>query len=77
MFDFIYPKDEIAPDWNDEKRRWMGICEQVAAHWYFLMTMEEFTALFNLRYPEEPGIILDISDPGNFNCYGFRIHLSL
>ncbi len=53
MFDFIDLKNEIAPDWNDEKRRWMGICEHIAAHWYFLMTMEEFTMLFNLRYPEE------------------------
>ncbi len=53
MFDFIDLKDEVEPDWNDEKRCWMGICEHIAAHWYFLMTMEEFTVLFNLRYPEE------------------------
>ena len=53
MYDFIEYEGEQAPDWSNDKRYWMAVCEHIAAHWYFLLTMDEYADLYRLKYPEE------------------------
>ena len=53
MYDFIEYEGEQAPDWSSDKRYWMAVCEHITAHWYFLLTIDEYADLYRLKYPEE------------------------
>ena len=43
MYDFIDYAGEKRPNWSDDQFYWMAVCEYIAAHWYFILTMDEYT----------------------------------
>ena len=51
MIRTIQFKNERQPVWNEEQRLWMGICEFIVAHWYFMLKPAEVARLYSLKYP--------------------------
>ena len=45
MYDFIDYAGEKRPNWSDDQFYWMAVCEHIAAHWYFILTMDGCTGL--------------------------------
>ena len=71
IIDFI---DAQRPDWTEEQGYWMAVCELITQHWYFMLTMEEYAKLYQIRYPEVSA--KTIRDAYVFQYYSEAAHRS-